>query len=100
MSRQALRVLAVAYRAEPDVPDKATAEAVERELTFVGLIGMIDPARPEVRPALEKAERAGIRTVMITGDYPETARAIAEDIGLLRAGSSGALRRGAGGDGR
>jgi Ca2+-transporting ATPase len=86
MSREALRVLAVAYRAEPDVPDKATAEAVERELTFVGLIGMIDPARPEVRPALEKAKRAGIRTVMITGDYPETARAIASDIGLLREG--------------
>jgi Ca2+-transporting ATPase len=86
MSREALRVLAVAYRAEPDVPDKATAEAVERELTFVGLIGMIDPARPEVRPALERAKRAGIRTVMITGDYPETARAIASDIGLLREG--------------
>ena len=86
MSRQALRVLAVAFRAEPDVPDSPTAERVERDLTFVGLIGMIDPARPEVLPALEKARRAGIRTVMITGDYPETARAIAGDIGLLREG--------------
>jgi Ca2+-transporting ATPase len=53
---------------------------------FVGLIGMIDPARPEVAPALETAYRAGIRTIMITGDYPNTARAIAESIGLLRSG--------------
>lgn len=86
MARQALRVLAVAYRAEPDLPDRPTPENLERELTFVGLIGMIDPARPEVPPAVEKARRAGIRTVMITGDYPETARAIARDIGLLRPG--------------
>jgi Ca2+-transporting ATPase len=86
MSRQALRVLAVAYRTEPDIPDRPLPEDVERDLTFVGLIGMIDPARPEVLPALEKARRAGIRTVMITGDYPETARAIAIDIGLLREG--------------
>jgi len=86
MSKQALRVLAVAYRVERDVPDSPTAEHVEKDLTFVGLIGMIDPARPEVLPAMEKAKRAGIRTVMITGDYPETARAIAQDIGLLQAG--------------
>jgi Ca2+-transporting ATPase len=58
----------------------------EKGLVFVGLIGMIDPARPEVRPALEKARHAGIRTIMITGDYPNTARAIAESIGLLRKG--------------
>ncbi|MEW6567808.1 MAG: cation-translocating P-type ATPase [Chloroflexota bacterium] len=86
MTRQALRVLAVAYRAEPDLPDRPTPENLERELTFVGLIGMIDPARPEVPPAVDKARRAGIRTVMITGDYPETARAIAQDIGLLLPG--------------
>ncbi len=86
MTRRALRVLAVAYRAEPDVPDPAAPERIERDLIFVGLIGMIDPARPEVLPALEKARRAGIRTLMITGDYPETARAIAEDIGLLQPG--------------
>ncbi len=86
MARQALRVLAVAYRVEPDVPDEATPETVERDLIFVGLIGMIDPPRPEVASAIEKARRAGIRTVMITGDYPETARAIAEQIGLLQPG--------------
>ncbi|MCS7010449.1 MAG: cation-translocating P-type ATPase [Anaerolineales bacterium] len=85
MTRDALRVLGVAYRLEKDVPDEnLKPEEVEHDLVFVGLIGMIDPARAEVRPALEKAKRAGIRTVMITGDYPNTARAIAESIGLLR----------------
>ncbi|HEX9680011.1 MAG TPA: cation-translocating P-type ATPase, partial [Anaerolineales bacterium] len=83
MARQALRVLGVAYRVEPDVPDEATPETVEHDLTFVGLFGMIDPSRPEVPAAIEKARRAGIRTVMITGDYPDTARAIAGEIGLL-----------------
>ncbi len=86
MAREALRVIALAYRVERDVPDKATPETVERDLIFVGLIGMIDPARPEVPPALELARKAGVRTVMITGDYPDTARAIAEDIGLMREG--------------
>jgi len=86
MARGALRVIALAYRVEKDVPDEATPETVERDLTFVGLIGMIDPARPEVRPALELARKAGVRTVMITGDYPDTARAIAEEIGLMQEG--------------
>jgi Ca2+-transporting ATPase len=86
LAQQALRVIAVAYRAEPDVPDEATPETVEHSLTFVGLIGMIDPARPEVPPALRRARAAGVRTVMITGDYPDTARAIAEAIGLLEPG--------------
>jgi len=86
MAQQALRVLAVAYRVEADVPEASDPEAVERDLIFVGLIGMIDPPREEVREALEKAERAGIRTVMITGDYPDTARAVAEQIGLLKPG--------------
>ena len=84
MASQALRVIAVAYRVEPDVPDEPTPETVEHSLTFVGLIGMIDPARPEVPPALKLARRAGVRTVMITGDYPDTARAIAHEIGLLQ----------------
>jgi Ca2+-transporting ATPase len=86
MTNRALRVLAVAYRVEEDVPDQATPENVERDLTFVGLIGMIDPARPEVKPAIEMARKAGIRTVMITGDYAQTARAIAEEINLLEPG--------------
>ena len=87
MTQDALRVLGVAYRVERDVPEgELGLDALERDLIFVGLMGMIDPPRPEVKPALEKAARAGIRTVMITGDYPNTARAIAEAIGLLRPG--------------
>lgn len=85
-SSDALRVLAVAYRVFDQIPDPMTAEAVESDLIFIGLIGMIDPARPEVKPAIQHAREAGIRTVMITGDYPDTARAIASNIGLLRPG--------------
>ncbi|TFH36213.1 MAG: calcium-translocating P-type ATPase, SERCA-type, partial [Anaerolineales bacterium] len=86
MARSALRVLAVAFRVERDVPDQASPENVEHDFTFVGLLGMIDPPRPQARPAIEKARRAGIRTVMITGDYPDTAEEIAEEIGLLQIG--------------
>ena len=86
MTSQALRVLALAYKVCPQMPPVDHPEKVESDLVFVGLIGMIDPPRPEVIPALQKARRAGIRTVMITGDYPNTARAIAEKIGLLRPG--------------
>jgi Ca2+-transporting ATPase len=87
LTADALRVLGVAYRLEKDVPDgEVKVEDLEHDLIFVGLMGMIDPARPEVRPALEKATQAGIRTVMITGDFPNTAKAIAQTIGLLRPG--------------
>jgi Ca2+-transporting ATPase len=87
MTAEALRVLGVAIRLEKDVPDgEVKVEELERELIFVGLIGMIDPARPEVKIALSKAARAGIRTVMITGDFSNTAKAIAQAIGLLRPG--------------
>jgi P-type Ca2+ transporter type 2C len=85
MAHQALRVLGVAYRKIDQLPEKITADEIEHDLIFVGLIGMIDPARPEVKPAIEQARQAGIRTVMITGDHPDTARAIAGQIGLLRA---------------
>lgn len=86
MTRDALRVLGLAYRLVPALPSEIKSEELERDLTFVGLVGMIDPARSEVRPALETARAAGIRTVMITGDYPNTAKAIAESISLLRPG--------------
>jgi len=89
LTKEALRVLGLAYRAEEDIPDNPEnikAEELEKDLVFVGLVGMIDPARNEVKPALEKAREAGIRTVMITGDYPNTARAIAATIHLLRPG--------------
>jgi Ca2+-transporting ATPase len=85
MTASALRVLGLAYRVVKDVPDRElTPEEVEKDLVFVGLVGMIDPPRTEVKPALERARQAGIRTVMITGDYPNTARAIAESIGLMK----------------
>ncbi len=85
MTADALRVLGLAYRITKDVPNREiTPEEVEKELVFVGLIGMIDPPRMEVKPALEMARHAGIHTVMITGDYPNTARAIAESIGLMK----------------
>ncbi len=91
MTKDALRVLGVAYRLDRDVPDDPEdikVAELEKNLVFVGLLGMIDPPRLEVKPALEKARHAGIRTVMITGDYPNTARAIAESIGLLRPGKT------------
>jgi Ca2+-transporting ATPase len=86
MTQDALRVLGFAYRIEPEVPEEVSREYAEQALVFTGLMGMIDPARTEVKPALEKARGAGIRTIMITGDYPNTARAVAESIGLLRRG--------------
>jgi len=89
LTRDALRVLGVAYRTEREIPfheGELKVHELEHDLVFVGLLGMIDPARPEVKPALEEGGEAGIRTVMITGDYPNTARAIAETIGLLRPG--------------
>jgi Ca2+-transporting ATPase len=89
MTREALRALGFAYRLERDVPDdieQVGTHRLESDLVFVGLVGMIDPPREEVKPALTTAKQAGIRTIMITGDYANTARAIAESIGLLRPG--------------
>jgi len=84
MTKDALRVLGMAYRVVSTKPDQVDSESLEKDLVFAGLVGMIDPAREEVKPALMKAIGAGIRTIMITGDYPNTAKAIAESIGLLR----------------
>jgi Ca2+-transporting ATPase len=86
MTKNALRVLGLAFQIVPFNPEGKTAEQLEQDLIFAGLIGMIDPPRAEVKPALEKARTAGIRTIMITGDYPNTARAIAESITLLQPG--------------
>lgn len=83
MAKDALRVIAMAYKLSPDLPEDMRPEAVEKDLIFVGLLGMIDPPRPEVKDALQRAKSAGIRTVMITGDYAQTARAIAQQIGLI-----------------
>ena len=86
MTDDALRVMGFAYRVDKDIPDELTREYAEQGLIFAGLMGMIDPPRPEVKPALLKARGAGLRTIMITGDYPNTGRAVAESIGLLRKG--------------
>ena len=86
MTRDALRVLGVAYHIVDSLPTDMNTELLEKDLVFVGLLGMIDPPREEVSPALKNALKAGIRTVMITGDFPNTARAIAEAIGLMRPG--------------
>ena len=80
MADGALRVLGVATRTQ------ATPENAERGMTFLGLIGMIDPPRPEAREALRTCADAGIRVVMITGDHPVTAEAVARELGLIRAG--------------
>jgi len=84
LGREGLRMLAVAQRPLDQLPDQPNADEIEKDLALIGLVAMTDPARPEVGPAVEKARRAGIRTVMITGDYPDTARAVAQAIGLLR----------------
>lgn len=86
MTKNALRVLGMAYRVVSAKPDQVNSESLEQDLIFAGLVGMIDPAREEVKSALLKAIGAGIRTIMITGDYPNTAKAIAQSIGLLRPG--------------
>ena len=83
MADQALRVLALASRHYVEKPADFGADALECELTFCGLSGMIDPERPEVASAIEEAHTAGIRTVMITGDHIDTAVAIAKNLGIV-----------------
>lgn len=82
-AREALRVLALGIRHVDEMPDMDRPEEIERELTLCGLIGLIDPARPEAAQAVERAKMAGIRTIMITGDHAVTASAIAKNIGIL-----------------
>jgi Ca2+-transporting ATPase len=92
MAGEALRVLGIAFRRLDAVPSAASPETLEAELTFLGLVGMIDPPRDEAREAIRSCREAGIRTVMITGDHRLTAAAVARELGLL-AGDNG------GGDG-
>jgi Ca2+-transporting ATPase len=80
MAKEALRVLAVAYKSADGL------ENAETGMTFLGLVGMIDPPRPEAKAAILKCEQAGIRPIMITGDHPVTASAIAAELGLLKGG--------------
>ena len=83
MADKALRVLAAAYRIHAAVPAEYTPEALEKELVFIGLTGMIDPVRPEVIDAIKECRSAGIRPVMITGDHRDTAIAIASQIAII-----------------
>ena len=87
MSEQALRVLAVAVKQLEGVPEQPVAEELESGLRLIGLVGMIDPPRPEVREAVKVCRRAGITPVMITGDHVVTAAAIARDLGILVEGN-------------
>ncbi len=86
MSATALRVLAIAYKDIDEVPTAPTSQSLEDGLTFMGLVGMIDPPRPEVKDAVALCRKAGIKPVMITGDHVVTASAIAQNLGILLEG--------------
>ena len=86
MADKALRVLACALRILEAQPDDCEPETLEQQLCFVGLTGMIDPVRPEVKDAIDECKAAGIRAIMITGDHVDTAVAIAKELGILREG--------------
>ena len=83
MAKNALRVLACAYKEIPEIPTDEEMQNEESNLTFIGLVGMIDPPREEAKKAVEKCKTAGIKTVMITGDHKITATAIAKQLGIL-----------------
>ena len=86
MSRGALRVLAVGYKILEEAPEDPTSEELENGLTLLGLVGMIDPPRPEAKAAVATCRQAGIKPVMITGDHVVTASAIAKELGILEDG--------------
>ncbi|RKD31804.1 calcium-translocating P-type ATPase, SERCA-type [Thermohalobacter berrensis] len=84
MALRALRVLGLAFKDVDSIPDKLTSENTEKNLVFVGMAGMIDPPREEVKDAVKECKEAGIKPVMITGDYKVTAVAIAKELGILK----------------
>jgi len=86
MSEDALRVLAVAYKEIDELPDEISSDTLENGLTLMGLVGMIDPPRPEVKVAVDTCKRAGIKPIMITGDHVVTASAIARELGIMAEG--------------
>ena len=86
MAQEALRVIAVAYKDVENLPNNINTEEIEKDLIFVGLLGMMDPPREGVKEAVRTCKRAGIKTVMITGDHLQTAKAIAKELGILRSG--------------
>ncbi len=88
LAQQGLRVLGIAYRAWDELPPSASELESEQDLVWLGLIGILDPPRPEVKAAVEKCLTAGIRPLMITGDHQLTAQAIASDLGICRPGDA------------
>lgn len=84
MAKDGLRVLGVGYRKLDAAPEGELDETIERDLTLLGLVGIVDPARPEAKEAVATARQAGIRSLMITGDHALTAEAIARDLGILK----------------
>lgn len=83
MANRALRVLGIGYKFISFIPNVLSSDLIENNLNFLGLVGMIDPARPEVKNAIKEAQQAGIRTIMITGDHVLTATSIAKELGIL-----------------
>ena len=92
-ARSALRCLGYAYRKHSDMPSEITSENIEKDMVFVGLTGMIDPSRPEVKKAIKECRSAGIRPIMITGDYLETGLAIAKDLGIAKSDDEAIMGR-------
>ncbi len=88
MAHEALRVLMMAYKYIDTIPEELTSEDLENDLIFAGLVGMIDPERPEAAEAVRVAKEAGIRPIMITGDHQDTAEAIAKRLGIISADDS------------
>ena len=86
MSKEALRVIAVAYKVIDTIPDELTSESLENELTFMGVVGMIDPPREEVKESVATCIKAGIKPIMITGDHVLTATVIAKQLGIFHDG--------------
>ncbi|NEW62358.1 HAD-IC family P-type ATPase [Granulicatella sp. zg-ZJ] len=95
MATQALRVLAMSYKEVDAVPSELTTEYVEQNMVFAGLVGMIDPERKEAADAIAVAKKAGIRTIMITGDHKDTAQAIAKRLGIIEENQEHAVLTGA-----
>ena len=82
----ALRTMGVAYRQLPDTEPPSDLDKTEQDLVYLGMVGIIDPPRPEARAAIAEAHAAGIRVLMITGDHPRTAVRIAGDLGIVEPG--------------
>ncbi|MFC6177132.1 cation-translocating P-type ATPase [Companilactobacillus huachuanensis] len=95
MATQALRVLAMGYKVIDSIPEEVNSDTIEHDLIFAGLIGMIDPERPEAAAAVADAKKAGIRPMMITGDHQDTAEAIAARLGIIKPGDDAAVITGA-----